>query len=197
MLESILTQRNVKTNTKIAIKSIVTVGIIALAVGLPQLVHLVAGAQGGMIWLPMYLPVLIGGCLLGKWWGLGIGIASPLTSFLITLAGGSPMPTLERLPFMVAELAVFGLVTGLFSKNIAENKWMAFPAVLFAQFAGRLTFLALVAIFQSLLSFNVSMVWSQVQSGLIGLVLQALIVPLIIMALSVLLNKKEKNDRPN
>lgn len=117
MLESILTQRNVKTKTKIAIKSIVTVGIIALAVGLPQLVHLVAGAQGGMIWLPMYLPVLIGGCLLGKWWGLGIGIASPLTSFLITLAGGSPMPTLERLPFMVAELAVFGLVTGLFSKK--------------------------------------------------------------------------------
>ena len=70
MLESILTQRNVKTKTKIAIKSIVTVGIIALAVGLPQLVHLVAGAQGGMIWLPMYLPVLIGGCLLGKWWDL-------------------------------------------------------------------------------------------------------------------------------
>ena len=48
MLESILTQKNVKTKTKIAIKSIVTVGIIALAVGLPQLVHLVAGAQGGM-----------------------------------------------------------------------------------------------------------------------------------------------------
>lgn len=192
MLENVLVQRNVKLKTKVTIKSLITVGLIALAVGLPQLVHLIAGAQGGMIWLPMYLPVLIGGCLLGRWWGLGIGIASPIVSFLITLASGNPMPALERLPFMVVELAVFALVTGLFSNKIAENKWMAFPAVLLAQVAGRLTFITLVAIFQSILSFNVATVWSQVQAGLIGLVLQAVIVPLIIMLLSYLLNRKKQ-----
>ncbi len=192
MLENVLVQRNVKLKTKVTIKSLITVGLIALAVGLPQLVHLIAGAQGGMIWLPMYLPVLIGGCLLGRWWGLGIGIASPIVSFLITLASGNPMPALERLPFMVVELAVFALVTGLFSNKIAENKWMAFPAVLLAQVAGRLTFITLVAIFQSILSFNVATVWTQVQAGLIGLVLQAVIVPLIIMLLSYLLNRKKQ-----
>lgn len=122
MIESILVSKNVQTKTKITIKTLISVGLIVLAVGLPQLVHLVAGAQGGMTWLPMYLPVLIGGCLLGTWWGLGIGIASPIISFLITYAAGSPMPALERLPFMVLELAVFAGVTGLFSKKIATNK---------------------------------------------------------------------------
>lgn len=194
MLENVLVQRNVKFKTKVTIKSLITFGLIVLAVGLPQLVHLVAGAQGGMTYLPMYLPVLIGGCLLGTWWGLGIGIASPIVSFLITFASGNAMPTLERLPFMIVELAVFAFVAGLFSKKIASNMWMAFPAVLFAQFAGRLSFLALVAIFQGVLSFNVSMVWSQIQMGLIGIVLQALIVPCIIMLLSYLLNRKKKND---
>lgn len=191
MIESILAVKNVQTKTKITIKTLISVGLIALAVGLPQLVHLVAGAQGGMTWLPMYLPVLIGGCLLGTWWGLGIGIASPIVSFLITYAAGSSMPTLERLPFMVLELAVFAAVSGLFSKKIATNKWLAFPAVMLAQVAGRVTFITAVAIFQSLLSFDVATVWAQIQSGLIGLFLQALIVPFIIVLLSSVLNRKK------
>lgn len=193
MLENILVQKNVSVKAKITIKTLITVGLVALSVGLPQLVHLVAGAQGGMIWMPMYLPVLIGGCLLGTWWGLGIGIASPIISFLITFATGSPMPALERLPFMVAELAIFAVITGLFSKKIAENKWMAFPAVLLAQVAGRGVFITLVAIFQSILSFNVATVWSQIQMGLVGLVLQAVVVPFIIILLNMALNKEKKN----
>ncbi len=192
MLENVLVQKNVKLKTKITIKSLITVGLIALAVGLPQLVHLVAGAQGGMTWLPMYLPVLIGGCLLGTLWGLGIGIASPVVSFLVTLSSGSPMPALERLPFMIIELAIFALVAGLFSKKISENGWLAFPAVLLAQVAGRMTFITLVAIFQNLLSFNVATVWTQIQTGLIGLVLQAVLVPLVIMLLNHLLNRKKQ-----
>ncbi len=191
MIESILAVKNVQTKTKITIKTLISVGLIALAVGLPQLVHLVAGAQGGMTWLPMYLPVLIGGCLLGTWWGLGIGIASPIVSFLITYAAGSSMPALERLPFMVLELAVFAAVSGLFSKKIATNKWLAFPAVMLAQVAGRVTFITAVAIFQSLLSSDVATVWAQIQSGLIGLFLQALIVPFIIVLLSSVLNRKK------
>lgn len=184
MIESILTQRNVKTKTKITIKSIIAVGLVALSVALPQLVHLVAGAQGGMTWLPMYLPVLIGGCLLGARWGLAIGICSPIISFILTSISGSAMPTLERLPFMIFELAVFSLISGAFSKKIAENKWIAFPAVLFAQIGGRIAFFASVAIFQNLVSFNLTTIWYQIQSGFIGVIIQALIVPLIIIALS-------------
>ena len=193
MLESILVKRNVSTKIKITIKSLITAGLIVLAVGLPQLVHVIAGPSGGMIWLPMYLPVLIAGCLLGKWWGLGIGIASPLASFLFSsFILGSAMPALARLPFMIAELAVFGFVTGLFSKKIMSNHWIAFPAVLAGQISGRAVFLALVAIFQNVSGLSVATVWGQIVDGLAGIILQAILVPIVIIGLKLLLEKNNE-----
>ena len=151
MIESVLTKKQISFKTKITIKSLVSIAIVALAVGLPQLVHLFAGATGGASWLPMYLPVLLGGCLLGTLWGLGVGVASPIVSFLITLAAGNPMPTLERLPYMVVELAVFAMVTGMFSKQIIKNDAFAFLAVILAFVFGRATFVLTAAILQPVL----------------------------------------------
>ena len=76
MIENVLVRKNLSLKVKITVKSLISAGIIALAVILPQLVHLIAGQPGGVQWLPMYLPVLLGGCLLGWTWGLGVGIAS-------------------------------------------------------------------------------------------------------------------------
>lgn len=194
MLESILARKGVSVRTRITVKSLVAVGVVALAVLLPQLVHLAAGASGGVRWLPMYLPVLLGGCLLGTWWGLGVGLVSPLASFAITSAMGSAMPAAARLPFMMAELAVFAAVSGLFSKKIAENGWMAFPAVLLAAVSGRAFFLLLAVIFQNIAPFTPAMIWSQIQTGLLGLVLHAVIVPFIAMGLRVLINRDKNND---
>ena len=67
MLESVLARRGASLKVKITVKSLVALGVVALAVLLPQLVHLAAGASGGVRLLPMYLPVLLGGCLLGTW----------------------------------------------------------------------------------------------------------------------------------
>ena len=187
MIESVLAKHNAKLGTKITVKSLISVGVVALAVLLPQLVHLVAGASGGVQWLPMYLPVLLGGCLLGWKWGLGVGVLSPLVSFAITSLTGNAMPAASRLPYMMAELAVFAAVSGLFSKKIAENGWMAFPAVLLAQVSGRAVFLALAAIFQGVSALSAAAVWSQTQAGLLGMVLQAVLVPFIAMGLRALL----------
>lgn len=196
MIESVLTTKNVSVKLKITVKMLVSAGIIALAIGLPQLVHAVAGAQGGAQWLPMYLPVLLGGCLLGWQWGLGIGIVSPLLSFGITSLAGNAMPVAVKLPYMVAELAVFGAVSGVFSKRIAENSWMAFPAVLSAAVGGRTLFMTVAAVFQSVSPLSAAAVWSQIQTGLVGLVLQATLVPIIVMILSFAINneKRVNND---
>ena len=187
MIESVLAKHNAKLGTKITVKSLISVGVVALAVLLPQLVHLIAGASGGVQWLPMYLPVLLGGCLLGWKWGLGVGVLSPLVSFAITSLTGNAMPAASRLPYMMAELAVFAAVSGLFSKKIAENGWMAFPAVLLAQVSGRAVFLALAAVFQGVSALSAAAVWSQIQAGLLGMVLQAVLVPFIAMGLRALL----------
>ncbi len=194
MIESILERKHLKQKVKITVKTLVSAGLVALAVLLPQLVHLAAGQPGGAKWLPMYLPVLLGGCLLGRRWGLGVGVLSPLVSFLVTSLWGNPMPAVSRLPYMIAELAVFAVVSGAFSGGIAKNAWLAFPAVLLAQVAGRAVFLALAAVFQSVSPLSAAVVWSQVQSGLLGMVLQAVLVPFLVMGLAGLLGRDVKKE---
>ena len=188
MFENALTLRNVSSGRKIACKTLLSAGLIALAVVLPQIMHLALGQPGGVKWLPMYLPVLIGGCLLGTKWGFAVGVLSPMVSFMITLIMGNPMPMAARLPFMMAELAVFA------TKKISENGLWAFPAVIAAQLVGRASFLGLVAVFQSRTPFNVSMIWSQIQTGVTGLLAQVILVPVIIIGLRQLLIKESKND---
>lgn len=194
MIENVLTLKNASVKVKVTVKTLVSLGVIALAVILPQIFHLAVGGTSGMTYLPMYLPVLIGGCLLGAWWGLGVGVASPVVSFLITLAFGNPMPALARLPFMAAELAAMAAITGAFSGAIAKNGWMAFPAVLLALVGGRLLFLGLVAVFRTVSALSVAVVWAQIRTGLVGLVLWAVVAPFIVMGLRKLILKDEKND---
>lgn len=194
MIESVLQRKNLSLKLKITVKGLISLGIVLLAVVLPQLVHLVAGSEGGVRWLPMYLPVLLGGCLLGQWCGIGAGIASPVISFLITLAFGNPMPAAARLPFMAAELAVFGAVSGLFSKKVSENGWMAFPAVLLAQVSGRAAFMLLALVFGGVTPFTPQLIFSQIESGLWGMVLQAVVVPFAVMGLKLILNRKGKEN---
>ena len=187
MLDTALTKRSASLRVKITCNTLVSLGLIALAVALPQLVHLALGQPGGVQFLPMYLPVLMGGCLLGARWAVAVGALSPVVSFLLTSLAGNPMPALPRLPFMIAELTVFALVAGLFSKKIAQNGLWAFPAVIAAQIAGRAVFLGAVALFQGAAPFTVPMIWSQILAGLPGLAIQAVLVPLVIIALRAVL----------
>ena len=192
MIEAVLERKNVKAGAKLTIKSLVALGVVALAVALPQIVHLVAGAEGGMRWLPMYLPVLLGGCLLGRRWGLGAGITSPLVSFALTSLAGNAMPAASRLPFMIAELAVFGAVSGAFAGKIVQNGWTAFAAVVLAQVSGRALFLALAAIFQGVSPLSAAAAWSQISAGLFGMVLQAVLVSFLVMGLRALLLRERE-----
>lgn len=194
MIESVLTRKQATVRTKIAVKSLVSVGIIALAVILPQLAHFVVGAQAGVKWLPMYLPILLGGCLLGSRWGLAVGMLSPLASFVITSAAGEAMPALTRLPFMMAELAVFAFVCGLFSEKIEKNALMAFPAVITAEIVGRAFFLLMVAVFHSFTPLTTAMVFGQIKTGLVGLAVQAVIAPAAVIGLKYLMGRDKAND---
>lgn len=189
MIENALRSRQVSFKLGITVKALISAGTVALAVLLPQLAHLALGEQAGMRFLPMYLPVLLGGCLLGWQWGLGIGLLSPLVSYLITAAAGSPMPALARMPFMMAELAVFAVICGVFSDKIARNGLMAFPAVLLAQLGGRSVFLLSAAAFSGVSPLNAAMVWGQIQTGFAGLLIQAVLAPVIIIGLKALTDK--------
>ena len=189
MLDLVL--ENVSIKRKTLINSILAISLVILAVALPQLVHLFAGPTGGMIYLPMYLPVLIAGLLLNRYYSLGVAVFAPLTSLAFTsLALGSPMPTLERLPFMITELIILALVASLFTKLIAKNSFYSILAVLVAQIISRFTFLGLAAIFSNITSLNASLVFNQIVQGLPGIAIQLVVAPLVVILISYL-NKKE------
>lgn len=194
MFENTLSLHNISYGKKITYKTLVSAGLIILAVVLPQILHITLGQAGGVKFLPMYLPILIGGCFMGVKWGISVGILSPLISFLLTSVIGSPMPSAERLPFMMAELAVFAAVSGTFTRKISENCLWAFPAVILAQISGRSVFLGLAAVMNSFVDFTPAMIWEQIKNGTIGLIIQTVLVPTVMIILKKLMIKDNKND---
>ncbi len=166
--------------------------VVILAVTLPQIVHSFAGSVGGVKFLPMYLPVLLGGCLLGAKYGLVAGLLSPLASYLFTtLALGTAMPSAERLPFMMLELSVMAVVTGLFSCRISRNPLFAFVAVPTALVVGRGMFLLSVVLLQTVTNLTPNMILGQIRTGLVGALIQAVSVPLLVIIIAKLSAKEQ------
>lgn len=152
-------------------------GIVA-AVALPQVFHLVGIASGtgnvpGTVWLPMHLPVIFVGLLLGWRAGLMTGLAAPLISFALT-----GMPPAVLLPFMVIELAAYGAIAGLLREVKLANIWK----VLIVQIGGRL--IRAVAIVAGVYLFGskikIETIWNSIAVGLPGLILQWTFIPLLV-----------------
>lgn len=191
MVENVL--KNCSVKVKVTVKSAISVALVLSAAFLPLLFHSFAGAKGGAVWLPMFIPALIGGCVLGSVFGGIIGVMSPVASFFISNGIlGANMPTVAMLPYMMIEVAIFGIVAGVFSKKIAVNSLYSFPAVIVAQISGRIVNLIINSIVIAI--SGVGQIGSALYTltmGLPGLYLQVALVPLIIIILS----KAIKNDR--
>lgn len=90
----------------------------ALCVVLPIAFHLIP--EGGSLFSPMHIPVLLCGLCCGGAWGLACGIIGPLLSSLIT-----GMPGAAYLPPMLVELAFYGLVSGCGMRLIRTGRLYA------------------------------------------------------------------------
>ena len=62
--------------------------------------------------------------------------------------------------------------------------------MLLAAVTGRAFFIALVAVFESVSSLTIAAVWQQVQQGFIGLILQAVAVPAVVIALRAAMHRE-------
>lgn len=176
---------------KLSVKATISVLLVVMAVGLPQIAHAIGGVQAGSVWMPMYMPALLAGILLGWQWGLGVGILSPVVSFgFTTLALGSAMPNLTRLPYMILEIGAYGLISGLFSKRVQNNPILSFPVVLGAQVSGR----AIYLIYNLIAGRDFASLWAGIQTGMVGLYLQAIIVPAIAIVLCLVLKHEQESE---
>ncbi len=110
-------------------KKIVLSGLfLAFGIILPMFFHTINLA--GNIFLPMHIPVLIGGFLLGPLYGGIVGLLTPILSGFMT---GMP-PLVPVMPIMAFELCAYGVITGLLF-NTTKNTYVS---LLGAMIGGRL-----------------------------------------------------------
>lgn len=170
-------QNTITINRKnILSKTLIALIAVAGAVILPQIFHGIGTISGtgpamGSALLPMHIPVLLAGFLGGPLVGAAAGVLSPLVSCAI-----SGMPAAMILPFMVLELGVYGLVSGLLSRKNINS----FSALLLTQIAGRLiraiAVLAAVYIFGNE-KLTAASAYVFVLEGLFGILLQWALIP--------------------
>ena len=154
----------------------ITVGglLIALALVLPMAFHLTGVPQPGQVFLPMHIPVLLGGFVLGPVFGFFVGLFSPIISSVLT-----GMPAVGRLPFMMIELAVYGL-------KFNKKKMGTYISLLTAMLCGRIVYAISLFVAVNLMGIQcggpIAAVTATV-SGVPGIIIQVLIIPPVVYAL--------------
>lgn len=150
---------------------------IALGIVLPMAFHIVGA--GGRVFLPMHIPVLLGGMGLGPLLGFLIGLLTPLLSSLLT---GMP-PVLPTLPLMMGELATYGLVAGVSYKRYKYNVYVS---LLLALVGGRMVNLLLFWLLGQNLGLHINLadfLAGMFVVGLPGIGLQLVLIPLLVKRL--------------
>ena len=168
-------QKNLKTNLNEMVRAAV---LIAIGIILPLFFHTIKNA--GSIFLPMHIPVLIGGFILSPAYAVSVGILSPLLSHLFT-----GMPPFPFVFVMIFELAAYGFFTSLLYNKI---KLGLYPSLISAMLLGRIVNILGVYFIIHLFmgkQFKLSIVLSGLfLKGLPGIIIQLLLIPLIIKALN-------------
>lgn len=173
---------NVKQKLSIKTQAIAAFVAIILAVALPQFFHIAGRAFGlgtglGEIFLPMHLPVIMVGIFAGPYVGAIVGIASPIISTLLT-----GMPNAIMLPFMMAELFAYGLSAGM----LRNTSMPTLAKVGLTQIIGRLfrAIAVVIAVYAlSNTSVAVASIWTSIYTGIIGIVLQLIVIPPVVKSL--------------
>ncbi len=136
----------------------------------------------GNILLPMHLPVFVGGLLLGPLEGAVLGLTLPFLSSILT-----SMPAFyPQMPMMTAELFVYGLISGLLYKKTPMNKtkWGVYVSLVSSMVAGRLAYALVFNILLYIESeLKAATAIASLITGIPGIIIQLIIVPLAIFAL--------------
>lgn len=153
---------------------------LALCVVLPLALHAIPDA--GTLLSPMHLPVLLCGLICGWPYGLLCGLLGPVLSSAIT-----SMPPAAYMPPMIVELAVYGFVCGLLMQLIRTRHLYAdmYISLLVAMLLGRIVAGAARAFIFAAGHYTMSL-WatSYFVSSLPGIILQLILIPIIIIALT-------------
>ena len=160
-------------------KTVISALCVAMCVVLPMAFHTIP--EAGNICSPMHIPVLLCGLICGPLYGLLCGLAGPVLSTFIT-----GMPPAAYLPSMLAELAVYGVVTGVMTGLVRTgNKCLnVYVSLCTAMLLGRVVAGVIRAFVFARGSYSVS-VWisSYFITSWPGIVIHLILVPTVYFAL--------------
>lgn len=178
-------------NRKFTTRELVWTGVfIALGVIIPWAFHTVPNAWK---FLPMHLPTLVAGLLLGPVSGLLTGAFSVVLSGLIT-----GMPPTAKWLVMIPELASYGLFAGLFQRYFKKDYVGTITSLILAMLAGRVVYgimkfievQVVAGVKPFTLNAFIAGAFVMVIFGIIALVV---LVPPIVLALRKILNDRNYN----
>ena len=171
-------------NKSFNVRELILAGLaIAIGILLPMLFHSLG--LGGPVFLPMHIPVIIFGAFLSPILALLVGMLTPLLSALIT-----GMPVLFPIaPIMIVELGIYGLMMSLLlyrKKDVSITRFII--SLLIAMAAGRaaagIVVFLLVNLAGAKLPANpLIFLKGAIVTGIPGLIIQIIILPLLYLVI--------------
>lgn len=164
-----------KNNTK---RLIIAGLLLAIGIIVPMIFH--TTGISGTIFLPMHIPVLLGGFLLPPSLALLLGMLTPILNSLIT---GMP-PLFPMAIIMVFELGIYGLVASFLYRRL---ELPSVVALIISMVAGRI--MAGLVVFILAAFFAVKMdpmtfIIGGVTTGIPGIIIQLILVPSLIYSIT-------------
>lgn len=159
-----------------------TILLSGIGIALPRIFHLLAGSTAGATFLPMHICVLISALTFGILSSSIVAGSSIMFSYLLT-----GMPNLARLPYMFIELIIYAILLGLFNK-----KFNSYISLICTIVLGRIIYSAVLfgAInILNLKTYGISVIES-IKTGIPGIILQILFIPVIAKVMNERLNLK-------
>lgn len=132
--------------------------------------------------LPMHIPVLLCGYACGWQYGLVVGAVTPLLrSFLFAVPVMFPGAVA-----MAFELAVYGMMTGIFYRLFPRKIWSIYATLLIAMVSGRIVW-GIVRMTIAGITGN-AFTWKLFLAGALtqavpGIILQLVLIPILVMAM--------------
>ena len=149
---------------------------IALGLLVPMAFHAVGGT--GPVFLPMHLPVLVGGFILSPVFALMVGVLTPLLSSVLT-----GMPVLMPMAFiMMVELGIYGLAVSLMKEKCVNNIVNLVGAMILGRISAGIMVVILVGLVGIRFAPPVTFLIGAVTTGLPGILIQLIFIPLLLTA---------------
>ena len=137
----------------------------------------------GQMLTPMHVPVLLCGMICGPIYGVAVGIvAAPLRFILFG------MPQMPNVLYMTAELACYGLLSGLFYQILPKRKICLYISLLSSMIGGRIAYAFMfitvnLSNAKSVEALTLPIISATVLTAWPGMIIQIVLIPTLLIVL--------------